>query len=85
VACGVTTRVVAMVFRDCTSKYHRSLFNETKARVSIAADKEDRASPLEEFLSGPAPDPETLGDPPLQDGEDPLLTRDRVEIESDEE
>ena len=51
----------------------------------MAADKENRASPLEEFLSGPALDPETLGDPPLQDGEDPLLTRDRVELESDEE
>jgi hypothetical protein len=51
----------------------------------MAGDKEDRAIPLEEFSSGPALDPETLGDPPPQDGEDPLLTRDRVEIESDEE
>ena len=51
----------------------------------MAADKKDQASPLEEFLNGPALDPETLGEPPLQDGEDPLLTRDRVEVESDEE
>jgi hypothetical protein len=51
----------------------------------MAADKGDYASPLEEFLSGPGLDPETLGDPPLQDGEDPLLTRDRVELESAEE
>jgi hypothetical protein len=51
----------------------------------MAADEEDRASPLESFLSGPTLDPENLGDPPLQDGEDPLLTRDRVELESDEE
>jgi hypothetical protein len=65
-----------MVLRDCTSKYYRLLIDGTKV---------SRASPLEEFLSGPALDPETLGDPPLQDGEDPLLTRDRVELESDEE
>jgi hypothetical protein len=51
----------------------------------MATDKEDSGSPLEKFLSGPALDPETLGEPPLQDGEDPLLTRDRVELESDEE
>jgi hypothetical protein len=54
-------------------------------RVSMAADDEDSASPLEEFLRGPALDPETFGEPPLRDGEDPLLTRDRVELEADEE
>jgi hypothetical protein len=51
----------------------------------MAADKEDRASPLEKFLSGPSLDPESLGEHPLQDGEDPLLTRDRVVLEFDEE
>lgn len=51
----------------------------------MAADNSDGSGPLEEFLSGSALDPETLGDPPLRDGEDPLLTRERVEFEGDEQ
>ncbi|WP_177227421.1 hypothetical protein [Halomicrobium zhouii] len=51
----------------------------------MAADNEDGESPLEAFLSGPALDFESLGEPPLHDGDDPLLTRDRVELESSEE
>lgn len=51
----------------------------------MAADNEEGGSPLEEFLSGQSLDPDTLGEPPLRDGEDPLLTRDRVELEPDEE
>lgn len=46
---------------------------------------DDDTTPLEAFLSGSTLDLDTLGEPPLRDGEDPLLTRDRVELETDEE
>lgn len=51
----------------------------------MAADNDDGTDPLEAFLSGPALDPEELGEPPLRDGEDPLLTRERVTLDGDEE
>ncbi len=50
----------------------------------MTADNEDGTSALEEFLSAPSLDPEALGEPPLRDGEDPLLTRERVDFSPDE-
>jgi len=48
----------------------------------MTQDIDDGPSPLEAFLSGPALDYESHGEPPLRDGDDPLLTRDRVDLES---
>lgn len=50
----------------------------------MATDDDDGGS-LKRLLGGPGLDPEALGEPPLRDGEDPLLTRERVELEADEE
>lgn len=46
---------------------------------------DDDGGSLERLLGRPGLDPETLGEPPLRDGEDPLLTRSRVTLEVDEE
>jgi hypothetical protein len=51
----------------------------------MAVDDEDGSSALEEFLNGPSIDPESLGEPPLKDGKDPLLTRDRINLDADDE
>jgi hypothetical protein len=46
----------------------------------MAADNGDGAGPLEAFMNGPAHDLESLRDPPVNDGDDPLLMRDRIEL-----
>jgi len=45
---------------------------------------DDEQSALDTFLSMPALDPAAQGEPPLRDGEDPLLTRERVSLDEDE-
>jgi hypothetical protein len=43
---------------------------------------DDNKSALEAFLSGPSLDPEEFKyPPPLKDGEDPLITRERVNVD----
>lgn len=52
----------------------------------MALHNDDGKSPLEIFLSGPSWDPEALNyPPPLKDGNDPLLTRERVSFDIDDE
>ncbi|HET7325065.1 MAG TPA: hypothetical protein VFJ06_12105 [Halococcus sp.] len=51
----------------------------------MAAHNDDSSSALEDFLSGPSLEPDSLGEPPLKDGEDPLLTRDRVTLDAADE
>lgn len=51
----------------------------------MAANSRNNDSALEEFLQGPSLDPEDLGEPPLSDGEDPLLTREPVSFYSDDD
>jgi hypothetical protein len=51
----------------------------------MAAHSDDDKSALEMFLSGPSWDPEDFNyPPPLKDGEDPLLTRERVSFDVDD-
>jgi len=51
----------------------------------MAGDEDRPTSSLEAFLSGSGLDLGALGEPPLQDDEDPLLSRDRVEFKSGDE
>ena len=51
----------------------------------MAGEEDNPTSSLETFLSGSGLDPESLGEPPLRDGEDSLLSRDRVEFKSGDE
>jgi len=48
----------------------------------MTGDEDTSTSSLEAFLDGSGIDPETLCEPPLRNGEDPLLSRDRVEFKS---
>lgn len=52
---------------------------------TMAAHNDDSSSALENFLSGPSLEPDSLGEPPLKDGKDPLLTRERVMLDGDDE
>lgn len=54
-------------------------------RATMSDNTEEETDALEEFLSGRSLDPERLGDPPLADGEDALLTRERVSFNTDDE
>jgi hypothetical protein len=51
----------------------------------MATHDDDNSSALEDFLSGPSLEPESLGEPPLKDDEDPLLTRERVTLDDNDE
>ena len=51
----------------------------------MTGDEDTQTSSLEAFLSGSGLDPETLGEPPIRDGADPLLSRDRVAFEPGDE
>ena len=51
----------------------------------MTGDEDTSTSSLEAFLDGSGIDPEMLGEPPLRNGEDPLLSRDRVEFKPGDE
>jgi hypothetical protein len=56
-----------------------------RIEVTSMATDDEQTDALAVFLSGPSLDPEQLGDPPLRDGEDPLLTRERITLDASDE
>jgi hypothetical protein len=51
--------------------------------MSSQCDSTDGSSALERFLSSGCIDPDKLGEPSLGNGEDSLLDRERIHVESD--